>query len=110
MFKRFFLNKSIIYRNYCEKITNVKDLLENAASYDDLKVKNDENNWSSSPYPNVIGRRDQKLKGLRPKIDPRETTIILFPGQGTQYVGMGRDLVKYPEARDIFELASEVLK
>ncbi|XP_073840148.1 malonyl-CoA-acyl carrier protein transacylase beg [Musca autumnalis] len=46
---------------------------------------------------------------VRPKIDPKETSIILFPGQGTQYVGMASKLMRFPEARRIFELANEVL-
>ncbi|XP_005187564.1 probable malonyl-CoA-acyl carrier protein transacylase, mitochondrial [Musca domestica] len=46
---------------------------------------------------------------VRPKIDPKETSIILFPGQGTQYVGMASKLIRFPEARRIFELANEVL-
>ncbi|XP_017080875.1 probable malonyl-CoA-acyl carrier protein transacylase, mitochondrial [Drosophila eugracilis] len=46
----------------------------------------------------------------RPAIDPKETSVMLFPGQGTQYVGMGKDLLRFPGARRIFELANEVLK
>ncbi len=34
----------------------------------------------------------------------------VFPGQGAQFVGMGKDLYdNYPEARDMFEKANEIL-
>lgn len=45
----------------------------------------------------------------RRTIDPKETSIILFPGQGSQYVGMAAQLMRFPSARSIFELANEVL-
>jgi [acyl-carrier-protein] S-malonyltransferase len=36
---------------------------------------------------------------------------LIFPGQGAQYVGMGKDLYgQYPQARDIFDKAAALLK
>jgi len=35
----------------------------------------------------------------------------IFPGQGAQYVGMGKDLYeKFPEAKQLFEKANDILK
>jgi len=35
----------------------------------------------------------------------------IFPGQGAQYVGMGKDLYeKFPEAKQLFEQANDILK
>jgi [acyl-carrier-protein] S-malonyltransferase len=43
-------------------------------------------------------------------VSPREAVGLLCPGQGSQFVGMGRDLSDaYPEARDAFAEADEAL-
>ncbi|MHB0999477.1 MAG: ACP S-malonyltransferase [Armatimonadota bacterium] len=37
-------------------------------------------------------------------------TAFVFPGQGSQYVGMGKDLYeKYPEVREVFDQADSIL-
>ena len=39
-----------------------------------------------------------------------EKIAFIFPGQGAQYVGMGRDIVQnFNVAKDTFDIASEVL-
>lgn len=89
----------------------IKDLLENAAAGADTNPQTQADLWSTSPYPEgaVLNRRDQSKKSKRSGKDPRETSIVLFPGQGSGYVGMAKSLVRIPEARDMFQIASEVL-
>lgn len=45
----------------------------------------------------------------RPTVDPKDTSIIVFPGQGVQHVGMCKELLKYPLVKDLFDVASSIL-
>lgn len=50
---------------------------------------------------------DQKAE--RPRVDPRERSIILFPGQGSQFVGMGAKTLPYPGVKEMFSTAKKIL-
>ncbi|KAK9499300.1 hypothetical protein O3M35_002356 [Rhynocoris fuscipes] len=92
-----------------EKRKDVKSLLDDAATFEDDIKKEGVDEWSTSPYPKGTENRSQAHRSLRPKVNPSETSVILFPGQGTQYVGMGSELLKFPIVRDLFEEANSVL-
>lgn len=51
------------------------------------------------------------LLGLqeKEKIDPSTTNAVLFPGQGSQYVGMAKKYLRYPNVKEMYECASEIL-
>lgn len=66
-----------------------KQMLENAASFRDAVPRNMpkermEDVWNSDPYPKGSNWKQSQAKySKRPGCDPRETSIILFPGQGS---------------------------
>ena len=52
---------------------------------------------------------DQTKHSFRPKISPAKTSILLFPGQGSQFIGMGSSLLKYPNVSKMYKIASDIL-
>ena len=42
-------------------------------------------------------------------VRPKVRDVILFPGQGTQFVGMGANLVKNPAVQEMYETANNIL-
>lgn len=49
------------------------------------------------------------VKVRRPRKDPRGHSVLLFPGQGSQFVGMGKGLMKYPNVKEMFSAAQKIL-
>ncbi|CAK1601512.1 unnamed protein product [Parnassius mnemosyne] len=81
----------------------LKRLLDDASSFGDVSNLEPELRWATEPYARVIA--DEPVK----RVDPRETTVLLFPGQGSHHVGMGKRLLDLPAARELYELASNVV-
>lgn len=92
----------------------IRSLLDDAAlGLGPVDEMDEDDEWLTSPYPHgsvINPKQSQALKSLRPQVNPDSTSIILFPGQGSQYIGMGAELLKFPAARDVFDAASEILK
>ncbi|XP_012533104.1 probable malonyl-CoA-acyl carrier protein transacylase, mitochondrial [Monomorium pharaonis] len=83
---------------------NVSRLLKEAATYSDAK----NTDWATSPYP-AGAPTSVEDEIVKPKIDPLDTCIVLFPGQGTIKVGRVQKYLRFPQARELFEMANEIL-
>ena len=60
--------------------------------------------WSGGEFSPPIPLESQK------KVSPFETKhAVLFPGSGSQYVGMGAFLREYPAAQKVWDEAEEAL-
>lgn len=88
----------------------VRSLLEKSTEFVDIKPKGPEDEWATMPYVDGTAIRKKEVTDERDKLNPSNTSIVLFPGQGSQYIGMAKNFTKFPQARDMFEIASEVLK
>ena len=53
--------------------------------------------------------RSQSRHAFRPRIDPKQVSVVVFPGQGAQFVGMASNLLDYPNVVQMFNVASEIL-
>lgn len=87
----------------------LKALLDDSASFEDAK-RSKQQQWATLPYLDSANMRKQGEYFKKVKKDPRDSSLILFPGQGAQFVGMARHLQKFPMVRDLFELANYILE
>lgn len=105
---RRFTGSPTLFLNDKNDESPLKLLLKNSSSFQDSKPASQEQQWATLPYPKGI-KTHLESQPSKVKIDPNDTSIILFPGQGTQYVGMSKNLMKFPKARDLFELSNYIL-
>ena len=99
--------------------TSSENLLDNAVVSDDKQSTGMQDAWTSPTYHDELNKIERpkriKVKKYRPSIpildeDHSENTILLFPGQGCQYVGMGQKAIdKAPATKDLFHRASALL-
>ncbi|XP_068163123.1 malonyl-CoA-acyl carrier protein transacylase, mitochondrial [Antennarius striatus] len=64
------------------------------------------------PLPGVSPDTDSELPAVKRRRlakNPRDFSVLLFPGQGSQFVGMGKGLLKYPNVREMFTIAQKIL-
>jgi len=57
----------------------------------------------------AVSQRDQGRHAFRPIINPMDTSVVLFPGQSSHFVGMGAKLLAYPAAEKMYRTASNIL-
>lgn len=60
-----------------------------------------------SDYVKTIDK-DQTYPTIH-QVPTEKLSVLLFPGQGSQFVGMGKNLLKYPGVEELYQKASAVL-
>uniref|UniRef100_A0A131XJB8 [acyl-carrier-protein] S-malonyltransferase n=1 Tax=Hyalomma excavatum TaxID=257692 RepID=A0A131XJB8_9ACAR len=88
---------------------NIAHLFRESATFDAEQPQSSDV-WSSPAYPVRFKVPTEEKYEETIRIDPKNTSVILFPGQGSQFVGMGRNLLQYPNVSEMYERASDILK
>ncbi|CAB3375776.1 Hypothetical predicted protein [Cloeon dipterum] len=94
---------------------HVDELLKNSTVGYPNDFMTPEHSWQTNPYtmdPTLKQRlteRNQSAHSFRPSVNPNDTSILIFPGQGVQHVGMCKELLKFPLVQDLFSVASSIL-
>lgn len=97
--------------NFGTNKEKIKDVLDDSMTSDERLTVD-----SQTPWPNRAQRPKKHVSKKNPPIeildrDDSENTVILFPGQGTQFVGMGQKLIdQVPSTKLLFDKASSILE
>ena len=112
-----------IKRRMEEKNMNIEDFDIKPVYTDKIKDKISEKTFADSlvdteinaEFPsdldmtNEIFKDVEPVRSQTPKVNPRDTSVLLFPGQGSQIVGMGKKLLPYPGVKELYQKANEIL-
>lgn len=69
----------------------------------------DEHPLDLGPKVRKKPRHPPKQASTEPGVDLSHRSVILFPGQGSQFVGMGKKLLQVPTVRELYAEASQIL-
>lgn len=90
--------------------------MEDAVTGDADQVTSDHQKaFASSSYPDKRARKPRHEKRTEPieigedAVDDGRSTVLVFPGQGTQKVGMTKNLQDLRPVKDLYEAASQIL-
>ncbi|CAC5426618.1 fabD [Mytilus coruscus] len=92
------------------------DKLQVKGMLDDMITNSDKDRgfvetFSSDVHENRKSKEQEKHSQImRPEIDPETKSFTFFPGQGSQFVGMGKQLLPFPGVKGLYDHASEILK
>ncbi|CAK1544332.1 unnamed protein product [Leptosia nina] len=81
----------------------LRRLVRDASLFGEGKEEEGELAWATQPY--AVSTSQEPTS----RTDPKDTTVLLFPGQGSQHIGMGKCLDQVPAAMELYEFASSVV-
>ncbi|KOC65390.1 putative malonyl-CoA-acyl carrier protein transacylase, mitochondrial [Habropoda laboriosa] len=78
-------------------------LLKEATTFKDVN----NNDWMTTPYPKGVSLHQEEKN--TEYTDPSNTSVLLFPGQGTIKVGSIKKYIHFTAAKELFEIANEIV-